>query len=70
VLVTADLDQSLLAVSHAATPDQVLYSNIAGFVHVHQVDGKQNSVTVLLPTAAAMPGSYLLAGNIKIFMMQ
>lgn len=70
MLVTADLDQSLLAVSHAATPDQVLYSNIAGFVHVHQVDVKQNSVTVLLPTAAAMPGSYLLAGNIKIFMMQ
>jgi polyribonucleotide 5'-hydroxyl-kinase len=67
--VTADLEQSLLAVSHAATPDQVLNSNIAGFVHIHQVDVKQNSVTVLLPTAAAMPGSYLLVGNIKMFMM-
>lgn len=70
VLMTSDLDQSLLAVSHAATPDQLLNSNVAGFVHVHEVDVKQNSVTVMLPTAAAMPGSYLLAGNIKMFMMQ
>lgn len=70
VLMTSDLDQSLLAVSHAATPDQLLSSNAAGFVHVHEVDVKQNSMTVMLPTAAAMPGSYLLAGNIKMFMMQ
>jgi polyribonucleotide 5'-hydroxyl-kinase len=64
------LDQSLLAVSHAPTPDQVLNSNIAGFVHVHEVDVKQNTVTVVMPTAAAMPGSYLLVGNIKMFMTQ
>lgn len=68
VLVTSDLDQSLLAVSHAQIPEQLLSSNIAGFVHVHEVDVKNNTVTVMLPTKAAMPGSYLLAGNIKIFM--
>jgi polyribonucleotide 5'-hydroxyl-kinase len=69
VLVTSDLEQALLAVSHAPVPDQLLSSNIAGFVHVHEVDVKQNTVTVMLPTAAAMPGSYVLVGNIKMFMV-
>lgn len=70
MLVTSELDQSLLAVSHAPVPDQLLSSNIAGFLHVHEVDVKENSVTVMLPTAASMPGSYLITGNIKMFMMQ
>lgn len=70
VLVTSELDQSLLAVSHAPMPDQLLSSNIAGFLHVHEVDVKENAVTVMLPTAASMPGSYLITGNIKMFMMQ
>ncbi len=32
--VTGELTQSLLAVSHAETPEQVLTSNVAGFILV------------------------------------
>lgn len=67
VPVTPELEQSLLAVSHAQVPDQLLSSNIAGFAWINGVDVTSNTVTVLLPTSAPMPGSYLLAGTIKTF---
>lgn len=67
--VTPELETSLLAVSHAQTPDQVLSSNIAGFVWVSNVDVTNNTVTCLMPTAAPMPGKYLIAGSIKTFVM-
>jgi polyribonucleotide 5'-hydroxyl-kinase len=58
----------LLAVSHAPVPDQLLSSNIAGFVWINSVDVTTNTVTCLLPTSAPMPGSYLLVGSIKTFL--
>eukprot|EP00878_Enallax_costatus_P020432 GHUV01021603.1.p1 GENE.GHUV01021603.1~~GHUV01021603.1.p1 ORF type:complete len:399 (+),score=77.73 GHUV01021603.1:540-1736(+) len=66
--VTPEVEKSLLAVSHAQTPDQVLSSNIAGFVWVSNVDVTKNIVTCLLPTAAPMPGKYLIAGAIKVLL--
>uniref|UniRef100_A0A383VI97 Protein CLP1 homolog n=1 Tax=Tetradesmus obliquus TaxID=3088 RepID=A0A383VI97_TETOB len=67
VVVSPELEQSLLAVSHAQVPDQLLPSNVAGFVWINGVDVTSNKVTCLMPTSAAMPGSYLLTGTIKTF---
>lgn len=65
--VTPELEQSLLAVSHAQMPDQALSSNVAGFVWINSVDVTSNKVTCLLPTAAPMPGKYMITGTIKTF---
>lgn len=67
VPVTPELEQCLLAVSHAGVPDQVMSSNVAGFAWVSAVDTAAGTVTCLLPTAAPMPGEYFLAGTIKTF---
>ncbi|WIA39224.1 hypothetical protein OEZ86_005348 [Tetradesmus obliquus] len=67
VVVSPELEQSLLAVSHAQVPDQLLPSNVAGFAWINGVDVTSNKVTCLMPTSAAMPGSYLLTGTIKTF---
>jgi polyribonucleotide 5'-hydroxyl-kinase len=67
--VTPDLEQALLAVSHAPVPEQLLTSNVAGFVHISSVDVATGRVELLVPTAAAMPGSYLVAGSIKEFLV-
>jgi polyribonucleotide 5'-hydroxyl-kinase len=57
----------LLLWRFAQVPDQLLSSNIAGFVWINGVDVTSNKVTCLMPTSAAMPGSYLLTGTIKTF---
>ena len=68
--VTASLDlmHSMLAVSHAATPDQLLSVNVAGFVLITDVDIVQRTLTYLAPCPGPLPGRYLLAGSLKIFL--
>ena len=44
-----DLVQSLLAVSHASTQDELLSTNIAGFLYVTAVDLTHGTVTYLAP---------------------
>jgi polyribonucleotide 5'-hydroxyl-kinase len=68
VAVALDSLHSLLAVSHAETPDQLLHSNVAGFVLVTDIDTTQGTVTYLAPSAGALPGRYLLTGSIKAFL--
>lgn len=65
--VTPDLVQSLLAVSHAASEDQLLTSNTAGFVFITDVDTALSTVTFLAPCPGPLPGRYLLAGSLKSF---
>ncbi len=59
---------SLLGVSHAQTPDQLLSSNVAGFVLVTDVDVARGTVTYLSPCAGPLPGRYLLAGSLTAFL--
>lgn len=68
--VTASLDlmHSMLAVSHAATPDQLLPVNVAGFVLITDVDIVQRTLTYLAPCPGPLPGRYLIAGSFKIFL--
>lgn len=66
--VGPELTHSLLAVSHAATPDQLASSNVAGFLLITNVDTARGLVTYLAPCGGQLPGRYLLAGSLKAFL--
>lgn len=68
VPVNNELANTLLAVSHAASPDQALSLNVAGFVLVTKVDVSRGTVTFLAPCPGALPGKYLLAGSFKVYL--
>jgi polyribonucleotide 5'-hydroxyl-kinase len=55
----------VLAVSHAATPDQILNANVAGFVVVKDVDTARGTVTLTTPSGGPLPGRYLLIGGMR-----
>ena len=68
VSASLDMMHSMLAVSHAATPDQLLSMNVAGFVLITDVDIVQRTITYLAPCPGALPGRYLIAGSFKVFL--
>jgi len=68
VAVTPELVNSLMAVSHAPTPAQVLASGAAGFVLCTAVDTARSTVTLLCPCGGALPGRYLIAGSLKAYL--
>jgi polyribonucleotide 5'-hydroxyl-kinase len=55
-------------VSHAAAPDQLLSSNVAGFVLLGGVDAAAGAASYLAPCGGPLPGRYLLAGSLKAFL--
>lgn len=57
----------LLAVSHAETPEQLLSSNVAGFLYVTDIDVKQNTITYLAPSPGPLPGKYLMTGSFQVY---
>ena len=63
-----DLLHSLLAVSHANDPADLLACNVAGFLYVTGVERDGGAYTVLAPRGGALPGKLMLAGNIKVFL--
>jgi polyribonucleotide 5'-hydroxyl-kinase len=66
VKVGVELIHTLLAVSHANTPDQIINANVAGFVHVTDVNMATGEVTYLAPNTQPFPGRYLVAGNVTM----
>ncbi|BDA46117.1 Protein CLP1 homolog [Coccomyxa sp. Obi] len=65
--LTGDLQNSIVAVSHANTPDQLLSVSVAGFLYITNVDKDQRTITYLAPCPGPLPGKYLLTGNMKVF---
>ncbi|KAI8469168.1 MAG: Pre-mRNA cleavage complex II protein Clp1-domain-containing protein [Monoraphidium minutum] len=63
-----ELTHSLLAVSHAAAPDQIAASNVAGFVLLSNIDAARGAATYLAPCGGPLPGRYLVAGSLKAFL--
>ena len=61
-----DLLHSLVAVSHAQLPEQLLSMNIAGYIYVSDVDVVKGLLTYLAPCPGPLPGRYLLAGTVKV----
>ncbi|KAG2483832.1 hypothetical protein HYH03_017355 [Edaphochlamys debaryana] len=60
-----DWQQALMAVSYAATPEQILNSNVAGFVLVKEVDTARGTVTLTTPAPGPLPGRYLVLGSLR-----
>jgi len=61
-----DLVQSMVAISHATTPEELLTANVAGFLYITAVDIAQATITYLAPCPGNLPGKYLLAGTHKV----
>ncbi|KAK9818033.1 hypothetical protein WJX72_005994 [[Myrmecia] bisecta] len=65
--INSDLLHSVLAVSHATEPEQLLSVNVAGFLFVTTVDVDRGTLTYLAPCPGPLPGKLLLAGSLKVF---
>lgn len=61
-----ELLHSLLAISHASEPSQIIRENVAGFLYVKDVDREQQMLVCLAPCAGSLPGTLLLASSFKI----
>lgn len=67
VAPSLELLNCLVAVSHAASPEQLLQQNVAGFLHIMDVDVVQRTITYLAPCPGPLPGKFLLTGSLKVF---
>jgi polyribonucleotide 5'-hydroxyl-kinase len=68
ITITRELTHSLLAVSHCIEPGDLLHSNVAGFIHITEVDLQKGVVTYLSPSPDPLPSPVLIAGTIKCFL--
>ncbi|KAJ0098477.1 hypothetical protein Patl1_22123 [Pistacia atlantica] len=64
VNVDQDLLHLLLAVSYAKEPDEIISSNVAGFIYITDVDTRRKTVTYLGPSAGILPSKYLILGTL------
>jgi len=65
--ITSQLMHSILAVSYAKKPDELLQQNIAGLVFVKELDMKKQKMKILAPSAGNLPHRFLLFGSLKWF---
>jgi polyribonucleotide 5'-hydroxyl-kinase len=61
----ANLLYSILAVSWAASEDQINDANVAGFIYVTAVDEAKKQFTALSMCPGKLPSPYLLKGSLK-----
>jgi polyribonucleotide 5'-hydroxyl-kinase len=61
----ANILYSVLAVSWAATDDQLNDANVAGFLYVTAVDEGKKQITALSMCPGKLPSQYLLKGSLK-----
>ncbi|CAA0838427.1 Protein CLP1 homolog [Striga hermonthica] len=64
VNVNQDLQHLVLAVSFAKEPDEIVSSNVAGFIWITGINFESKTVTYLAPSAGSLPGKYLIVGNL------
>lgn len=64
VNIDRDLLHVVLAVSYAQEPDQIVSSNIAGFIYITDIDLQRRKITYLSPTAGELPSKYLVMGTL------
>lgn len=66
VLVNVDKEllHLVLAVSYAKDADQIISSNVAGFIFVTDVDTQRKTITYLAPSPGMLPSKYLIAGTL------
>lgn len=62
--INCDLLHSVLAVSYAKEPEQIISSNVAGFIYVADIDIRRNKITYLAPCSGELPSRYLIVGTL------
>ncbi|XP_057982758.1 protein CLP1 homolog isoform X2 [Malania oleifera] len=63
VNINRDLLHSVLAVSFAKEPDQIISSNVAGFIYITDIDIQRKKITFLAPSSGELPSRYLIVGK-------
>ncbi|XP_077248479.1 CLP-similar protein 3 [Tasmannia lanceolata] len=64
VNINRDLLHLVLAVSYAKEPDQIISSNVAGFIYVTDIDIPKKKITYLAPCPGELPSRFLLVGTL------
>ncbi|RYR04536.1 hypothetical protein HN51_041210 [Arachis hypogaea] len=64
VSINRDLLHMVLAVSFAKEPEEIISSNIAGFIYVTDVDIQRKKITYLVPSAGDLPSKFLILGSL------
>lgn len=62
---SASLRNLILGVSFATEMNQVPHVNVAGFLHVREVDLEKNTFKVLSPHGPKLPGKFLIVGTVS-----
>lgn len=64
VTITQDFVHSVLAVSFAKKPEQLLSSNVAGFIYISDVDLSRKRLSYVAPCPGPLPSNLLLIGSL------
>ncbi|KAJ8459832.1 hypothetical protein OPV22_032758 [Ensete ventricosum] len=64
VNVNRDLLHLILAVSYAKEPDQIISSNVAGFIYVTDIDIQRKKITYIAPCPGELPSKILIVGTL------
>ncbi|KAK1359535.1 hypothetical protein POM88_044009 [Heracleum sosnowskyi] len=64
VKIDRDLLHLVLAVSYAKEPNEIISSNVAGFIYVTDIDTQRNKITYLAPSAGELPSRFLIVGSL------
>ncbi|OWM69762.1 protein CLP1 homolog [Punica granatum] len=64
VNINRDLLHVVLAVSFAKEPEQIISSNVAGFIYVTDVDIQRKKITYLAPSPGDLPSKFLIMGTL------
>lgn len=64
VNINRDLLHLVLAVSFAKELDQIVSSNVAGFIYITDIDIQRKKITYLAPSAGDLPGRFLIMGTL------
>ncbi|KAJ7538449.1 hypothetical protein O6H91_11G048600 [Diphasiastrum complanatum] len=64
VSISRDLIHAVLAVSYAKDPEQLLFSNIAGFVYITDIDIPRKRISYVAPCPGPLPNNILIAGSL------
>lgn len=65
VIPNPSLVNSILGISMAKDPNEVLSTSVAGYVSVVEVDEEKQTVTLLVPNLKPFPSNFFLLGSIK-----
>lgn len=64
VTIKDDLLHMVLAVSYAKESDQIIPSNIAGFIYITDIDTNRKTITYLGPCPGNLPSRILIVGSL------